>query len=293
MSDKKPTLGFIGIGLMGKPMTLRLLNAGFSVNVWNRNPEKLTPVTNAGAKACASIAELVTISDVIILCLADTAVVESVIRNDILENGSADKLLIDLSSIHPENTRQLAAMLQEKCGMGWVDAPVSGGPEAARDGTLAVMAGGAAADVAAIQAVMADVAANFTHIGPSGAGQTAKLINQAIVGTGYVLMAEALILAEAAGIDAAKLPQCLAGGHADSNLLRKLYPRMQARDFDPPRSYARQLLKDMKAVTAFAHALGLELPVVEAAAERYLAYASQGNELKDSASIVRLYERKP
>jgi len=112
--NKKPTLGFIGIGLMGRPMTLRLLNAGFNVNVWNRSPEKLMPVTNAGAKACTSIAELVNISEVIILCLADTATVESVIRNDILENGSADKLLIDLSSIHPENTRQLAAIMQER-----------------------------------------------------------------------------------------------------------------------------------------------------------------------------------
>jgi 3-hydroxyisobutyrate dehydrogenase len=103
---------------------------------------------------------------------------------------------------------------------------------------------------------MADMAGNFTHMGPSGAGQTAKMLNQAIVGTGYVLMAEALILAERAGIDAARLPQCLAGGHADSNLLRKLYPQMQARDFEPPRSYARQLLKDMKAVGNSAMASG-------------------------------------
>src|SRR5664279_5251145 len=107
MSDKKPALGFIGIGLMGKPMTLRLLNAGFSVNVWNRSPEKLSPVTDAGAKTCSFIAELVKASNIILLCLSDTTAVESVIRNDILENGSANQLLIDLSSIHPENTRQL------------------------------------------------------------------------------------------------------------------------------------------------------------------------------------------
>jgi len=124
MSDKKPTLGFIGIGLMGKPMTLRLLNAGFSVNVWSRSPEKLVPVINAGAKASASVAELVKASNIILLCLADTMAVESVIHNDILENGSADQLLIDLSSIHPEKTKQLASILFKKCGMGWVDAPV-------------------------------------------------------------------------------------------------------------------------------------------------------------------------
>jgi 3-hydroxyisobutyrate dehydrogenase len=135
-----------------------------------------------------------------------------------------------------------------------------------------------------------DLAANFTLMGPVGAGQTAKIVNQAIVGTGYVLMAEALALAEAAGIDAAALPRCLAGGHADSNLLKKLYPQMQARDFEPPRAYARQLLKDMKAVKEFARGLGLALPVVERAVERYAEYVERGNEMQDSASIVRLYE---
>ena len=127
-------------------------------------------------------------------------------------------------------------------------------------------------------------------MGPSGAGQTTKMLNQAIVGTGYVLMAEALILAERAGIDAARLPQCLAGGHADSNLLRKLYPQMQARDFEPPRSYARQLLKDMKAVKAFAHDLGLDLAVVETAVEQYAAFVDKGHEMSDSAAVIRLYE---
>jgi 3-hydroxyisobutyrate dehydrogenase len=155
---------------------------------------------------------------------------------------------------------------------------------------MTVMAGGAPADIARIRPLMAEMAGNFTHMGPSGAGQTTKMINQAIVGTGYVLMAEALILAERAGIDAARLPECLAGGHADSNLLKKLYPQMQARDFEPPRSYARQLLKDMKAVKAFAHGFGLDLAVVEKAAEQYAAFVAEGNEMSDSASVIRLYE---
>src|SRR5919202_4490328 len=124
--------------------------------------------------------------------------------------------------------------------MRWVDAPVSGGPQAAREGSLTVMAGGEAADVEAVRPLMQDLAANFTHMGPVGAGQTTKIVNQLIVGAGYVLMAEALSLAEAAGIDAASLPQCLAGGHADSSLLRRLYPQMEARAFEPPASYARQ-----------------------------------------------------
>jgi 3-hydroxyisobutyrate dehydrogenase len=138
---------------------------------------------------------------------------------------------------------------------------------------------------------MADLSANFTHMGPNGAGQMAKVINQAIVGTNYVVMAEALALAEAAGIDAARLPQCLAGGHADSTLLQQLYPRMQARDFDPPRAYARQLLKDMHAVGDTVEELGLALPLIAAAIRRHEAFVERGNEMTDPAAIAHLYER--
>jgi 3-hydroxyisobutyrate dehydrogenase len=117
------------------------------------------------------------------------------------------------------------------------------------------------------------------------------MINQLIVGSGYVTLAEALTLAEAAGVDAEHLPQCLAGGHADSSLLRQLYPQMQSPAFDPPRSYARQLLKDLKAVSAYAHELGLGLPMLEAATRRYSDYVEQGNGMQDTASIVNSYRR--
>ena len=199
--------------------------------------------------------------------------------------------MIDLSTVNPDVARDVASKLTAANGMRWIDAPVSGGPAAARDGGLTVMAGGDAADIAEIAPLMADLAGNFTHVGPVGAGQIAKILNQAIVGAGYVLMAEALALAEVAGIDAAKLPQSLAGGHADSNLLRKIYPQMAARDFDPPRAYARQLLKDMKNVKEFARSAGCELPVIEQAIRQYERYVGQGNEMADSASIARLYEK--
>ena len=139
MTDKKNILGFIGIGLMGRPMVLRLLGAGYNVNVWNRSPDKLVQVADAGAKVCASIAELVKASQVILLCLTDTVAVESVIYKGIVENGSVNQLLIDLSSIHPDNTRQLASVLKDKCGMSWVDAPVSGGIVGAEQGNLTNM----------------------------------------------------------------------------------------------------------------------------------------------------------
>jgi 3-hydroxyisobutyrate dehydrogenase len=291
MADR-PKLGFIGIGLMGEAMTRRLLDRGYDVTAWNLEPERLDTVVPHGARAAASPAAVTAASDVILMCVLHTAAVEACAfgPEGIANSARPDKILVDLSTADPAATREFAARLKRDTGMGWVDAPVSGGPAAARDGTMTVMAGGAPEDIARIRPLMSDMAANFTHMGPSGAGQTTKMINQAIVGTGYVLMAEALVLAERAGIDAALLPQCLAGGHADSNLLRKLYPQMQARDFEPPRAYARQLLKDMKAVKEFAHGLDLTLPVVESAAERYADYVAQGNEMADSASVVRLYD---
>ena len=288
------SVGFVGIGLMGEAMTRRLLDCGYDVTVWNLEPERLDTVVPHGARAAASPAAVTAESDVVLMCVLHTAAVESCAfgPEGIVKAARPDKILVDLSTADPAATREFAERLERETGMGWVDAPVSGGPPAARDGTMTVMAGGAAEDVERIRPLMDDMAANFTHMGPSGAGQTTKMINQAIVGTGYVLMAEALVLAERAGIDAALLPACLAGGHADSSLLRKLYPQMQQRDFEPPRSYARQLLKDMKAVMEFAHGLDLNLPVVESAAERYAAYVEQGNEMADSASVVRLYDKE-
>jgi 3-hydroxyisobutyrate dehydrogenase len=227
------------------------------------------------------------------MCVLHTEAVEQCVfgPNGIAKAADKDKIVVDHSTIDPAKSRGFAERLRAETGMAFIDAPVSGGPLAARAGQLTVMAGGDTADIAAVQAIMSDLAANFTHIGPSGAGQSAKVINQAIVGTTYVLMAEALMLAEAAGIDAARLPQCLAGGHADSALLRQLYPRMQARAFEPPLAYARQLLKDMNGVQAEIKGFGLDLPLIAQAVAQHRAHLAAGNEMADLASIVRLYEK--
>ena len=286
-------IGFIGIGIMGEAMVRRLMERGHGpVTVWNLEPERLATVVPHGAVAAASPAAVAAASDVVMTCVLHTEAVRNVVFGPEGIAGAPDlsgRLLIDLSTAEPEATRQMAARLQAETGMGWVDAPVSGGPQAARAGILAVMAGGAEADIARALPLLRDLAANVTRMGPVGAGQTTKVINQAIVGTGFVLMAEALALAEAAGIDAAALPGCLAGGFADSELLRRIWPQMQQRHFEPPAGYARQLLKDMKAVQAFAEGLGAELPVVAAAAARYAQFVAQGNEMADSAAILRLY----
>ncbi|MCY7320123.1 MAG: NAD(P)-dependent oxidoreductase [Ramlibacter sp.] len=290
----KPRIGFIGLGIMGSAMTQRLLERGWSVTVWNLEPEAVPPLVEAGAIGAATPADVTAASDIVILCVLHTQAVESCVfgAQGVAKAASAGKILIDHSTADPAATREMAARLRHASGMGWVDAPVSGGPLASRAGTLTVMAGGTPQDVAAIAPVMQDLAANFTHMGPSGAGQTTKMINQAIVGSTYVVMAEALMMAEAAGIDAARLPACLAGGHADGTLLKVLYPQMQARAFDPPRAYARQLLKDLKAVKEFSHGLHLELPMVELAAQRYTDFVDAGNAMRDPASIVDFYVRE-
>lgn len=286
-------IGFIGIGIMGEAMVRRLMERGHGpITVWNLEAERLATVVPHGAVAAASPAAVAAASDVVMTCVLHTDAVRNVVFGPagIAEApGLSGRLLIDLSTADPDSTRQMAAQLQAEAGMGWVDAPVSGGPQAARAGTLAIMAGGAEADIARALPLLRDLAANVTRMGPVGAGQTTKVINQAIVGTGFVVMAEALALAEAAGIDAEALPGCLAGGFADSELLRRIWPQMQQRRFEPPAGYARQLLKDMKAVQAFAEGLGAGLPVVAAAAARYAQFVADGNEMADSAAILLLY----
>jgi 3-hydroxyisobutyrate dehydrogenase len=293
MTDK-PRIGYIGIGIMGEAMTRRLLDRGYRVTAWNRGPTRLDLVTPHGAVAVSSAAEVTSRSDVVLMCVLNTDAVEFCVfgENGIARAGKRGQLLIDFSTVDPHRTRDMAARLQGQNGMKWVDAPVSGGPDAARNGTLTVMAGGESDDIEAVRPLMADIAANFTHMGSVGAGQTTKIINQTIVGTGFVVMAEALALAESAGIDAARLPECLAGGLADSSLLRRIYPQMHARAFVPPKSYARQLLKDMKALVEFAGGLGLTLPAAETATELYAAHVEAGNAMRDSASIVDRYETK-
>ncbi len=291
MSNKKPILGFIGIGLMGKPLTLRLLNAGFSVNVWNRSPEKLQAVVDAGAVACPLIADLVKASDVIILCLADTAIVELVVRNDILHNGSPGKLLIDLSSIHPDNTRQLAALLYEKCAMHWVDAPVSGGVAGAEQGSLAIMAGGNAESIEIARSVLAPLYKQLTHMGDVGSGQVTKICNQMIVSCNVLVIAEMMALAKQAGVDAEKIPAALAGGFADSKPLQIVAPEMAAEAFEPVKWRVKTLLKDLNMAVDLSVKQGNAIPMSGLAAQLMQLHGSHGYLEQDPSTLIKLFAK--
>jgi len=287
----KLRIGYVGIGLMGMPMTLRLMQLGYSVTVFDILSGRTDAACASGAKLAATPAQVVHGNDIILLNLPTTDAVELAVFG---EHGVATairppQLIVDFSTVKVDKGRAFAAKLREKTGCGWIDAPVSGGPPACAAGNLTIMAGGDAGEIDRVRPLMGDIAGQFTLMGPSGAGLTAKMINQLIVGCTHAVMAEAAVLAEAAGIDAARIPECLAGGYADSSMLQKLYPRIIARDF-APQGYARQLLKDLEMLNEFAGGLKAPLPMSGQALTLYRMLIHLGYSELDTAAVFKLYE---
>jgi 3-hydroxyisobutyrate dehydrogenase len=285
-------IGYVGVGLMGLPMAKRLLSLGYSVRAYDIAPQAMAAARAAGATATSSAADAARGSELVLLNLPTPDAVEAAVFG---ENGVAaalrqPQLLIDFSTNKVYQTKAFAQRLREKTGAGWIDAPASGGPPASGNGTLTIMAGGEAPEIERARSLFADVAGRFTHMGPSGAGMAAKMLNQLIVGAGHAVMAEAVVLAEAAGIDPARLPECLAGGLADSALLQKLYPRMVKRDY-APQGYVRQLLKDLEMVNEFAGSLKAPTPMMSEALTLYRMLAHLGHTELDTAAVLKLYER--
>jgi 3-hydroxyisobutyrate dehydrogenase len=290
MTTLNKKLGFIGIGLMGEPLVLRLRQAGFTVHVWNRTAEKLANVRAAGAIAHDDLADLVKECEVLILCLATTQVVELIVKNRILPHAVAGQLIIDLSSIHPETTRQLAAQVQTY-GLRWVDAPVSGGTIGAAAGTLAIMAGGAEADVDVARQVLKPIYQQLTHMGAVGSGQITKICNQMIVSCNVLVIAEMMNLAQGAGVDAAKIPQALAGGFADSKPLQIVAPQMATQTFEPIKWRVQTLLKDLNLAVDVAKQQGAAIPMSGLAAQLMALHGSQGFLEQDPATLIKLFEK--
>lgn len=288
--DSRPVLGFIGIGLMGKPMVLRLLEAGFCVHVWNRTADKLVPVCEAGAKACATAGEVVDKADVTLICISDGAATES-LANTFLRHGKPNKLIIDLSSIHPQTTRELAARLLAITGLRWVDAPVSGGTAGAETGTLAIMAGGEDRDIAIAREVLAPLYARFTHMGAVGSGQTTKICNQMIVSCNALVIAEMMALAKKAGVDAAKIPEALAGGFADSKPLQILAPAMAEECFEPVKWRVKTLLKDLNMAIDLSANLEAATPMSALAGQLMKLHGSKGYLEQDPSTLIKLYRQ--
>lgn len=299
MKQDKPIIGFIGLGLMGHPFTQRLCGLGYTVIGYDLAAEKVAAAAAHGVRPATSAADLTARADMVLVCVTSTDAVQQAVFGPqgvvegagVAEAGSADKLLVDHSTTVVQATREMAAELLQRTGMGWVDAPVSGGPPAAGSGTLAIMAGGGDADIARAAPVMDDLAAQFTHMGPSGAGQVTKMINQVLVLNNYAILAEALALAEAGGIDAAKIPEALGPGHAGSNLLQAAYPRMLARDFTPA-GFARQVLKDLDMVHDLAKGLAVPTPMSSQTANLFRILNSKGHGELDGIAILKLFDPK-
>lgn len=283
-------IAFIGIGLMGLPMAKRLCEAGLQPHVWNRTRAKAEPLAALGAQVHDTLAEAVHQADVVVTMLEDGKVVESVLFADglakALQRGS---LLIDMSSIQPAQARshgqQLAAL-----GVGYLDAPVSGGTLGAEAGNLAIMAGGSPEDFERGRPVLTHFG-RPTLVGPTGSGQLAKLANQMIVGVTIGVVAEALLLCAKGGADMAKVKEAVTGGFADSRILQVHGQRMIERDF-APRGRISVQLKDMRNAMATAQELGFDAPITGLLEALYASASENGLSGMDQAAFFAELARR-
>jgi 3-hydroxyisobutyrate dehydrogenase len=292
LTEQEFHVAFLGIGLMGLPMTLRLIDAGYDVAVWNRTREKLTPAVSKGARATDSPAEAARGADIVFTCLTDAAAVETVVFGDggVAEAGSPGKDLVDFSTIPPASACAMADRLKRTTGMRWIDAPVTGGRTGALSGKLVVMSGGDAEDIARVRPVIRAMAQRFVHVGPQGAGLVAKLCNQVINACNKVVLSEMLALAAAGGIDGGRLPEIMKDGSADSRQLQREVPRMVARDFYPPHGTAQTILKDLEIIADFTRQTGTAMPMTALVNAFYRLHVARGDGELDSISICKLLD---
>ena len=285
-------LGFIGLGTMGMPMALNLLRAGHRLGVWGRSPDKLSGAIDAGAELAASPRALAGQSDTLFLCVTDTDAVESIVFGEggIAEGASETLLLVDHSSINPDRSRDFAARLKDSCGAGWVDAPVSGGPFGARDGTLVIMAGGEDSDIARLRPAAEATSQRLTHMGPVGCGQATKLVNQMIIGAEIAVLAEALGFARTYGVDCKLVPEALAGGWADSTVLQDHGKRMIAAAYRE--SAPGNMIKDMNNACDMGQATVSPMPVTALVTELYRMLNAQGDAAKGQIGLMWLYAQE-
>lgn len=286
-------VGFIGMGLMGVPMSLRLAAAGFPLCVYNRNREKTRPVQQAGAQVADNLAQLAAHSDLIMLCISDTDAVRELLfaPDGLAQHLQAGQILIDFSSIDPSATREFAAQLWQSKQVHWVDAPVSGGVAGAEQGRLAIMAGGDAEIIDRLRPVLAPLSQRVTHMGPVGSGQTTKICNQMLVSCNMLVMAEMMALAARAGVDTQRIPEALKGGFADSIPLQLSGPRMASNQFEPVAWRVKTLLKDLDMANALAKSLHSATPMAGLGVELMRLHASQGYGEQDPSTLVCQYKK--
>lgn len=291
MTDSaRPRIGFLGTGIMGLPMARRLAEAGHPVTAWNRTPKKARPLAEAGATVAGTAGEAVRDADLVIAMLSSGPVCDEILLGDggALSAMAPGGVLVVMSSI-PVETAQAQAGAAAARGVGYLDAPVSGGEKGACDGTLAIMAGGDAAVFERARPVL-EILGRPTHIGPAGTGELAKLVNQLIVAGTITVLAEALLLAERGGADPAKVRDAIRDGFAGSTVLEQHGARMITGDFRPG-GPAKHQLKDTGTAVALAHATGLDLPVAELVDRLFADLVEHGDGDLDHSAIIRELRR--
>lgn len=284
-------IAVIGAGIMGSAIATRLLETGQTVTIFDLDAEKVAALTRKGAQSADTVAAAVGASDFVILSLNHADIVRAVVFGEtgVAKAATADKLLIDMSSIDPKDTADMARKLASETGMKWVDCPLSGGAPGALGGRLTIMAGGDEADFERARTVMQHLAANYTLMGPNGAGQTVKLINQLFCAVAFQAVAEAVKLAEAGGVDAAKIPAALKGGRADSAIMQEFMGKFAARDYTPT-GRIDNMLKDLDSLQAFAQKTQTPLPMTAQVVEIHRLLCAMGLGPKDSVEMMRLLD---
>ncbi|HRD59454.1 MAG TPA: 2-hydroxy-3-oxopropionate reductase [Nocardioides sp.] len=282
------TVGFIGLGIMGAPMATNLVGAGFDVVGHNRSPAKTNALVARGGRAAATVAEAARDADVVVTMLPDSTDVLDVVLGEggVLAHAHEGQLLIDMSTVAPEASREIAAAAAG-VGVRALDAPVSGGEAGAVEGSLSIMVGGAAADLEGAQPILSAIGTTIVHVGPAGAGQTVKAANQLIVAGHLQVLAEALVFLDASGVDLDAAVRVLGGGLAGSTVLTRKAPAMLARDFAPGFRLALHH-KDLGILTQAAREAGVVIPVGAAVAQLVAALVARGDGQLDHSALLKL-----
>ena len=287
-----PHFGFVGTGLMGGPMVQRLLGAGYPVTVWNRTPKKMKALEKAGAYAADGPRTVASKAKIIMMCLTDSKAVKSVVfgTNGISSVKGTNKILVDFSSIKPKTTVDFAQRLERESGIKWIDAPVSGGVNGAKDGTLAILAGGEEKEIKRVRPILSELSNRITHMGTIGSGQITKLCNQVIVGSNIASIAEAINLATQSGINANLLAEALGGGFADSVPLQIFGPRFASRQYEPLTGHIYTMLKDLKTALELGKENTTQLPITSRVVGLMNKAKEKGWSEKDITKLIELFD---
>jgi 2-hydroxy-3-oxopropionate reductase len=286
-----PSVAVIGVGVMGSAIATRLLETKALVAVFDPDAAKAQRLVECGARATRSAADAARGTPFVILSLNSARIVEAAVfgPGGVAGVAGAETLVIDMSSIDPESTRALAARFHAETGGRWLDCPLSGGAPGALAGRLTVMAGGDEADFERARAVMSRLTANYSLMGPTGAGQATKLVNQVLCAIQFQAVAEAIALAERAGVSAERIPAALAGGRADSRILQEFGAKMARRDYSPT-GRLDNMVKDLDGVQALARATTTPLPVTAVVAEIHRSFLAAGLGAEDNAALMRQFD---